>query len=121
MAHRPATSVTLRRALFSCVLVLTSSGWFNFREDELTCEEAAAHLENCCPDFDATLLRCDYNAGCGSTEHPSIPIEEATCIRERSCARLIAARVCERAMKAAPIVEDAEGGTTPSARIPVCP
>jgi hypothetical protein len=69
------------------------------REDELECEEAVAHLEQCCPALDVRLISCTYdNSGCGPT-YPAIAIPEAKCIRHEGCDELVATQVCTRAQE----------------------
>lgn len=84
----------------------------NFRPDVLACEEAAAWLEACCPDFDPRVLRCvhtriDDSSSCGYnkwtvSEDPAITTAESACILERSCDQLVDSGVCTRARRAEP-------------------
>ena len=72
------------------------------REDELRCEEAAAHLTDCCPGFDAKRLDCYYaSTGCGIV-YPVIDIEESRCIAALKCDQIVAAGICSRAQAATP-------------------
>src|SRR5688572_22243328 len=48
--------------VFLCSLVVGPG----FREDEVSCEEAVAHLDECCPDFDETPMNCTYGGDCSS-------------------------------------------------------
>jgi hypothetical protein len=83
-----------------------------FRGDVLGCEEALAHLEECCPRFDAAPVLCDYEhsyrTGCGSPTttdiRPALSRPESTCVREMSCEDLVAKQVCNRAQAARPYV-----------------
>ena len=80
----------------------------NFREDVIECEDALARLEKCCPSFDATVVRCQFdyskNTGCGSTSidsvQPAFNKDESQCIRETSCDDLVKKGVCDRAQDA---------------------
>ena len=80
----------------------------NFREDVIECEDALARLEKCCPSFDATVVRCQYdyakNTGCGSTSvdsvKPAFTTDESHCIRQMSCDDLVKKGVCGRAQDA---------------------
>jgi hypothetical protein len=82
------------------------------REDELLCEEAAAHLQSCCPGFDVTSLSCSYTSGCGSTTYPALSIAASQCINGESCAALVSGNVCQRAQQAKSVVEtEASTGT----------
>ncbi|HEY3450198.1 MAG TPA: hypothetical protein VGK67_27840 [Myxococcales bacterium] len=69
------------------------------REDELRCEEAVAHLADCCPGFDPTQIDCYYSTGCG-TIYPVIDIQESRCVSGMKCEDLVAAGVCSRAQAA---------------------
>jgi len=67
------------------------------RDDELHCEEAAAHLRDCCPSFDVHSIDCYYaQTGCG-TIYPVITISESRCITSESCSALVQSGVCTRA------------------------
>jgi hypothetical protein len=82
------------------------------REDELLCEEAAAHLAHCCPGFVATSLSCSYTSGCGSTTYPALSVAASQCINGESCSALVAGNVCERAQQAHSVVEYEASTTT---------
>lgn len=78
-----------------------------FREDEFLCEEAAIHLEECCPDLEVGELDCTFSMGCGSTTYPGLTPEESDCIRERPCDALREQGVCEKVQaRRGPIEED---------------
>lgn len=68
-----------------------------FREDEVQCEEMAAHLAECC-DIDVQTIDCEYYDGCLSDSYPSVTVEESRCIREKSCAQMRDQRICERVL-----------------------
>jgi hypothetical protein len=71
------------------------------REDEVQCEEAVAHLEECCPGgFRKPQEYCRYTAGsCGDTT-PAMSVAEGKCIQALSCEQIAAANICERAANA---------------------
>ncbi len=106
-----------------------------FREDTLTCEEALAHLQECCPAFDPAAVACRHyyasNSGCGTStenrEEPAFDLSESRCIRNRSCADLVGDNVCPRAQKAVQYIDrtTTSVGTDPSkvhqSHAPVCP
>jgi hypothetical protein len=116
-----------------------------FREDTLTCEEALAHLQDCCPDFDTTAVACRYyfksTSGCGdsteSREEPAFTLQESRCIRNKSCAELresfdyaVGGRtnVCKRAQAAIQYIDrksTSSGGESTGSvhqtHPPVCP
>ncbi|UQA60765.1 hypothetical protein [Polyangium aurulentum] len=104
--------------------LLMTAGWVEgLREDELLCEETAARLADCCPDFDPSVLECSYVSGCGTTTFPAITIAESACIDDLSCSQLIGRGVCARAAKATQPTEhtDEDGTTTTEQRVEVCP
>ena len=82
------------------VLLFLSCG-DTLRNDELDCEEAVSHLEHCCPGFDSSGVSCVWQShGCdGSTVE--IDSAQSQCIRNRSCAELVASGVCDRESQAA--------------------
>ena len=90
------------------------------REDELECEQAAAVLDECCPNFSPQGLNCSYSTGCGSTTYPTLSIGESQCIQEMSCETLVAKGVCDRAAIAEPPIIPDDGGA-PQPRQEVCP
>lgn len=79
-----------------------------FREDVIWCEEAAAHLSECCPKLDVTALGCRFyysrHEGCGSvtttSTEPAFTKDESKCMRDTSCSVLVSSGVCERAADA---------------------
>jgi hypothetical protein len=114
-----------------------------FREDTLTCEEALAHLLDCCPNFDPNAVACRYyyasDQGCSSSEvtreTPAFNLQESRCIRNKSCADLQQlhddaslgkTNICGRAAAAVQYVDRTTTGTgSPTsfhqAHPPVCP
>ena len=100
------------RVVLLAVLVGAVVCCVGIREDELLCEEAAAHLANCCPGFTVSSLACSYNSGCGTTTYPALSVEASQCINGESCAALVAGNVCQRAQQAHAVVEsEASTGT----------
>jgi hypothetical protein len=65
------------------------------REDELECEEAVAHLQDCCPGFADATLQCVHSDYCTHTE-PALFIDESTCILARSCDEVIQSGICQK-------------------------
>jgi hypothetical protein len=97
----------------------------NFREDEVRCEDALAHLVQCCPGFDPHPVSCVFSSGCG-TQYPALRVDESTCIESSSCDTLKMRGVCDRAQQARAIFTDRESGsdqatTMDSSTLPVCP
>ncbi len=72
------------------------------REDELRCEEAVAHLVDCCPGFDAQQVDCYFvESGC-DVAYPVLDIEESRCIAGKPCADVVSSGICSRAQAAQP-------------------
>jgi hypothetical protein len=68
------------------------------REDELACEDAAKHLQSCCPGLDIADIDCSYTPLAGHEgSFPDFSVSESACIRGASCDGLRAAGVCTRA------------------------
>jgi hypothetical protein len=86
--------------VFRCCVVFFAFCCFGaggLREDEFDCEEAAAHLADCCPAFDAQKLNCEFAHGCESPDqHPGLSLAETRCIEAKSCSELVSSGVCER-------------------------
>ena len=90
------------RAIHFAVVALLATGCV--REDELDCQEAAAHLKSCCPGVNWMAVDCSYESGCfpfSSCEAPvprrQFTIAESECIVAASCTRLLDTGVCDRA------------------------
>jgi hypothetical protein len=86
-----------RATLFATVAVIAlilSCG--EIREDELWCESAVSHLQDCCPTIDPRSLACVYDSGCGGDTVPSITITASHCIVDRSCETLQSNGACDR-------------------------
>jgi hypothetical protein len=65
-----------------------------FREDVISCEEAVAHLEECCSEFRPTNVQCRYffrrTEGCIGPDtttrvEPDLDLRESRCIRDLTC------------------------------------
>ena len=57
------------------LVVLFACG--DMRQDELDCEEAVSHLQECCPSFDSSRIQCLYVQGCTNGEVPDISMPES--------------------------------------------
>ena len=81
------------------------------RDDELSCEDAVAHLQQCCPGFTADQISCTYFAGGGtggcyaSPDEPGLNVPTSTCIRQRACDALVSKGICQEATTAAAVVK----------------
>jgi hypothetical protein len=74
-------SLTLAAGAF-----VTLSAEFGIREDELRCEEAKQHLQDCCGESNEPIDCTYYPPGCDSNEKlPDLDVAEAVCIRDKSC------------------------------------
>jgi hypothetical protein len=71
------------------------------RQDELDCEEAVSHLQECCPNFDSRSIACVYddngNQGCNPPTLPDISSSQSQCIRNAKCDAVVASGICARA------------------------
>ena len=90
----------LRAAVLAGILgPLTCNG---IHDDELHCEEAIAHLQNCCPGLKQASISCRQNTSCGNASaRPQIPMEQSDCILARSCEDLTRS-TCARALAPTP-------------------
>lgn len=96
------------------------------QHDETECQEASAHLEDCCRGFDARNVQCatGTSGGCGSsvpaqTFPATFAVSDSECILDSSCGDLVAKGVCARAIaRTAPILDSGadagHAGTEPS-------
>lgn len=88
------------RARRPVALLAVAFAFCGFTEEAVLCEEAAAHLSECCPSFEPTFLRCEtpsFPTGCAEVDAKT---EESRCIVKRSCAELRADGTCDRACAA---------------------
>ena len=87
-----------RTALLAVGAVLALGQCYGLREDELRCEEAVAHLIDCCPGFDRASVSCLYTTTCG-VRYPELTIEESRCVAGAKCADILAGAICDRVAK----------------------
>lgn len=57
-------------------------------DNELKCEEAVAHLEDCCPGVDARRFTCDNEQTCVPSSTPDFYEKASECITSRTCDEL---------------------------------
>jgi hypothetical protein len=86
------------------------------RHDEFDCENAVAHLAQCCPGFDASTVQCTFSGGC-NTSYPALDPAQSDCIRGASCETLVAQGVCARAAQ----LQNAPGSATEVNSASICP
>ncbi|HVU01664.1 MAG TPA: hypothetical protein VHE30_07930 [Polyangiaceae bacterium] len=84
-----------RPLLVALILTAGTVGTQCMRQDEVECEEAAAHLAGCCQNFDLRKLDCHYTSACGET-FPDLSPSESECILDKSCSQLAAQDICKR-------------------------
>lgn len=66
------------------------------REDEFDCEQAVAHLVECCPAVEASNFYCQHDYGCDYSRDPDLTLDDSRCILALDCPGLVAAGVCAR-------------------------
>jgi hypothetical protein len=104
-ARRGAGLVVLLLLVSPAVTARGASKRTDFDERVLSCEEARAKLERCCPDFPVRTIQCvddEYETqGCGMHSYghklPAYTLAESRCIRETPCENLVKSSVCVRA------------------------
>ena len=83
-----------RLGVVATVLVVVFACGGELREDEQVCEEALAHLRNCCSGYPESVS-CQYVSGCASNAHtPEIDAVTSDCLRARSCGELASQGLC---------------------------
>lgn len=88
---------SLSALVATAVVLLFFSLGFDLDRGELKCEQAAAHLAECCPDFVFRRDSCIQEGGCTREEDSMlVASEESDCLRAESCDELVARGVCER-------------------------
>jgi hypothetical protein len=73
-------------ALAGAVGILTGA----IQEDQFLCEEAAAHLQECCPHLTIPSVCGD---GCSDI---TLPIAQSKCILDTDCEQIVSSKMCER-------------------------
>jgi hypothetical protein len=83
----------LKRILVAGVALTALTGSFGIDQVEFSCEEAAAHLQECCPAFDPHSLYC-HSGGCGT---PTIDLtqSQSDCILGATCDDLRTSGTCD--------------------------
>jgi hypothetical protein len=65
-----------------------------FREDEVQCEEAFAHLLECCDEFTSNLQCYFSDQGCDSPTYPDLDVVESRHVQSLSCSEIRATDYC---------------------------
>jgi hypothetical protein len=103
-----------RRGFTVSLVVGTLIACSCIRQDEFLCENAVAHLVQCCPGFNANAVNCQYDQGCLETTYPEVDESQSECILGESCGALRANAVCDRVSQL-PFHDGLEdAGTTPA-------
>jgi len=98
---------------FTLTLIVVVSLACGIAQDQFDCENATAHLAECCPGFDATAIYCSSDSSGCSTTYPLLDVPDSDCIRNESCEDLVSTGVCGRI--------GALGGTMPTSAVPNAP
>jgi hypothetical protein len=67
-----------------------------FREDEMDCEQAVAHLKSCCSEIDVAQTACTHESTGGVVTSTALTADESTCILGEGCDTLRSSGVCDR-------------------------
>jgi hypothetical protein len=65
-----------------------------FREDEVQCEEAHAHLLECCDEFRSNLQCYFHDPGCDPPTYPDLDVAESRHVQSLSCSEIRASDYC---------------------------
>ena len=74
-----------------------------FREDELECERAAIHVEECCPGVEReNAFACEYQEpeACRGAVDPALTASQGRCLHGTSCSELVASGTCAQLLPA---------------------
>jgi len=109
-------------------IVLALCVWITcvpIRAEELRCEEAVLNLAQCCPGLETRGLACEStHEGSGCSDEPtftSIAEDTAICLRDKSCADLVASKTCDAVMAFAIRPYALRGADEPFTMPGVCP
>jgi hypothetical protein len=87
--HRTRSRGLVLGVVFGIMLACGSVG-----AEELVCEDAVAHLADCCPGFDPVRFNCQSDAACGGEGAPALTVTAGDCVRSRNCSELNSSGVC---------------------------
>jgi len=94
LPHVPSPKRGLALLLGSSLLLVVQSftgpSLAEFRQDEVECEEAVAHLVECCPGFSLQSVSCTHvtSDGCDQERQPALDVNESRQVRSLSCGEL---------------------------------
>lgn len=120
-ARTPRASIHPRVAAAAAILLAVTLTTHcigdGYREDELECERAAAHVADCCPGARHLESGCNHIEGSSSDVGPFLTTEQGRCLQGTSCAELAADGVCAVLAPNQPS-EGAAGAPGPSSPAP---
>lgn len=92
MRHWLAAGVAVMVTAVVSLPALSSGG------GEFVCEEAVAHLRDCCTGYDPTAVNCSYRTDCtGHSPNVGPDISEAAskCVKSLDCPTIVERDLCE--------------------------
>lgn len=102
-------------------LAISVFGFSNgIHEDDLACEQAAAHLIECCDNLSPSDFACDSAAGCNSDRLSFVDVGDSECIQDRPCSDLRARGFCDASKYQVPAESDDSTIDSDVLREPVC-
>ncbi len=108
----------LRRLVLGAVAFLCLKGDYGLRGDEVYCEAAVRHLEECCPQLLDAPVSCTYTSGaCEPTIYPDLDLDRSNCLLGLTCAELATSGTCDPGAWEGPSPDDAGHAR----RVPPCP
>jgi hypothetical protein len=117
-----STSRWARRTLLAFLLPPLVLG-MGFDERTFECENAAAHLEECCPGFAAAPSLCPQAFGCGGEPLFELSNAESECIKGLDCGDVRSRGVCGKVsdLVAQGKRRPSTGSSSGADRVSVCP
>lgn len=91
-----STSLWVRRALIVLLLAPLVVG-MGFDERTFECENAVAHLAECCSRFTAAPSLCPQVFGCGGEPSLELSSAESACIKGLECSDVRSRGLCSKA------------------------
>jgi hypothetical protein len=126
--HRSRRKAPFILALIAGIALACSAS--GIHEDELDCEDAVGHLQQCCPGFTGQNIYCIHDAvnGCLAdgddyAQVPDFTVAQSDCLRSESCSDLQSSGVCERVSAIVPNGGEQTGYQAQASTSPysVCP
>jgi hypothetical protein len=98
---RAGRSTVSKGAITIAVVVGVALGCGGIDDDELACEDALSHLEDCCPKFDIHRFQCANQSDCSTAVPTDLTQTASDCIRSHSCSDALSSGLCDRMMAVA--------------------